>query len=189
MRNRALIVLAMAGVLLSGGVAFAQQQSPWLHIRVTESGEDGARVNVNLPVSLVQVFADIAEEEIENELSGHGSHIDIDIHHRHDIEISDIRRAWQELRSAGDAEFVEIEDGDDYVKISRAGDKITIEFDERGGDERGRVDVPVAVVDALLEGEGERLNVRAALDQMIALADGEIVFVEDGDTTVRIWIE
>ncbi|MGD8816319.1 MAG: hypothetical protein PVJ51_03980, partial [Acidobacteriota bacterium] len=63
------------------------------------------------------------------------------------------------------------------------------QFDERGGDERGRIDVPVSVVDALLEGEGEQLNVRAALDQMIAMADGEIVFVENGDTTVRIWIE
>ncbi|MGD8329946.1 MAG: hypothetical protein PVJ49_10965 [Acidobacteriota bacterium] len=188
MRNRALIVLAMAGILLTGGVAFAQQQSPWLHIRVTETGDDGARVNVNLPVSLVQVFADIAEEEIQDELSGRGQHIDVHLDH-HDVQIADIRRAWQELRSAGDADFIEVEDGDDYVKISRAGDKVTIQFDERGGDERGRIDVPVSVVDALLEGEGEQLNVRAALDQMIAMADGEIVFVENGDTTVRIWIE
>jgi len=189
MRNRALIVLAMAGVLLSGGVAFAQQQNPWLHIRVTESGDDGARVNVNLPVSLVQVFADIAEEQMQNELSGRGGHLDVHLD-RHDIRIADVRRAWQELRNAGDADFVEVEDGDDYVKISRAGDKVTIQFDERGGDERGRIDVPVSVVDALLEGDGEELNVRAALDQMIAMADGgEIVFVENGDTTVRIWIE
>jgi len=188
MRNRALIALALAGALLTAGAAVAQEQAPWLHIRVTEAGDDGARVSVNLPVSLVQVFADIAEKEIEQELSGRGSHMDMHLDN-HDIEIADIRRAWTELRNAGDAEFVEIQEDDEYVKISRAGDKITIEFDDRGGDDHGRVEVPVSVVDALLDGDGEQLNIRAALDQMIATADGELVFVEDGNTTVRIWIE
>ena len=61
MRSRALVVLALIAVMVSGGVAYAQQDSPWLHIRVTEEGEDGAKVAVNLPISLVQVFADIAE--------------------------------------------------------------------------------------------------------------------------------
>ena len=75
------------------------------------------------------------------------------------------------------------------VKISRTGNTILIEFDDTDGDESGRVEVPVSVVDALLAGEGERLNVRAAIDEMIASSSGEIVFVEDGDTTVRIWIE
>jgi hypothetical protein len=189
MKRRALIMLVAAGMLLSTGIAFAQEQAaPWLHIRVTEQGQDGARVNVNLPVSLVQVFADIAEQEIERELEGRGSHMDVHLD-RHDIEIADIRRAWAELRNAGDAEFVEVEEGDEYVKISRSGDRIVIEFDERDDNDSGRVEVPVAVVDALLDGDGERLNVRAAIDVMIASASGEIVFVEDGDTSVRIWIE
>jgi hypothetical protein len=188
MKNRALVVVALAALVLSTGVVYAQEQAPWLHIRVTEAGEDGAKVSVNLPISLVQVFADIAEKEIEKELSGQGSHIDLDID-RHDIEIADIRRAWTELSNAGDAEFVEVEEGDEYVKISRTGNTILIEFDDTDGDESGRVEVPVSVVDALLAGEGERLNVRAAIDEMIASSSGEIVFVEDGDTTVRIWIE
>jgi len=188
MRSRALVVLALIAVMVSGGVAYAQQDSPWLHIRVTEEGEDGTKVAVNLPVSLVQVFADMAEKEIEKELSGHGSHMDIDFDD-HDIQIADVRRAWNELRDAGDADFVEVEEGDEYVKISRAGNTILIEFDERGEDGSGRVEVPVSVVDALLAGEGERLNVRAAIDEMIASASGEIVFIADGDTTVRIWIE
>ncbi len=187
MRNRALTAVALAAALLVTGAAQAQQDAPWLHIRVTEEGEDGSRVAVNLPVSLVQVFADIAEKEIQKELSGDGSRIDFD---DHDIQIADLRRAWTELRDAGDADFVEVEEGDEYVKISRAADKIVIEFDESDGDSNGRVEVPVSVVDALLSGEGEQINIRAALDEMISSAtDGEIVFIQDGDTTVRIWIE
>lgn len=189
MRKRALIVVALAVAMLSGGIASAQQQAPWLHIRVSDDGEDGARVNVNVPVSLVQVFADVAEQEIEKELAGRGSHIDAHLRD-HDIEIADIRRAWHELRDAGDADFVEVQEGDEYVKVSRLGDRIVIDLEQRDGDDdRGRIEVPVAVVDALLEGEGESLNVRAAIDAMIASASGEIVFIEDGRTSVRIWIE
>lgn len=188
MKSRALVVVALVALVVSTGVVYAQEQAPWLHIRVTEAGEDGAKVSVNLPISLVQVFADIAETEIEKELSGHGSQFDIDIDD-HDIEIADIRRAWTELRNAGDAEFVEVQQGDEYVKISRAGNTILIEFNGGDGDDNGRVEVPVSVLDALLDGDGERLNVRAAIDEMIASSSGEIVFVKDGDTTVRIWIE
>jgi len=188
MKNRALLALTLTAVLLSAGVVQAQEQAPWLHIRVTEQGEDGARVSVNVPVSLVQVFADIAEKELEKELTGHGSHLDIDME-GHDIEIADVRRAWTELRNAGDAEFVEIQEDDEYVKISRSGNTILIAFEENDGDGNGRVEVPVSVVDALLSGECQRINVRAAIDEMIASSAGEIVFVEDGETTVRIWIE
>lgn len=188
MKSRTLVVLALVALVLSTGVVYAQEKTPWLHIRVTEAGEDGAKVSVNLPISLVQVFADIAEREIEKELSGQGSHIDIDMDD-HDIEIADIRRAWTELRNAGDAEFVEVEEGDEYVKISRTGNIILIEFNKGDADDNGRVEVPVSVVDALLDGDGERLNVRAAIDAMITASSGEIVFVQDGDTTVRIWIE
>lgn len=191
MRQRALVALVLVAMLLAGGaaIAYAQESTPWLHIRVTEDGEDGARINVNLPVTLVQTFADLAEQEIERELSGRGSHVRVHME-RHEVEIADIRRAWNELRNAGDAEFVEIEDGDEYIKISRAGDRVVIELDDRdGNDGRGRVEVPVSVVDALLEGEGETLNVRAAIDELIAVSSGEIAFVEDGGTTVRIWIE
>ncbi len=189
MRNRALTAVALAAALLVSGVAQAQQDAPWLHIRVTEAGEDGSRVAINLPVSLVQVFADIAEKEIQKELSGDSSRIDFDMDD-HGIRIADLRNAWTELRNAGDADFVEVEGDDEYLKISRAADKIVIEFDGHDGDRNGRVEVPVSVVDALLSGEGEQINIRAALDEMISSAtDGEIVFIEDGDTTVRIWIE
>ena len=186
MRKQAISTAALAtALLLSAGVVSAQSAAPWLHVRVTESGDNGTRVAVNLPLSLVQVFADIAENEIRKELSGGGSHF----HLGHEIQIADLRRAWNELRAAGDAELVEIEENDQRVKISRLADKIIIEFSGGGNDGNGRVEVPVSVVDALLSGDGEELNVRAALDQLIATTAGEIVFVEDQRTTVRVWIE
>lgn len=185
MRKHVVFGIALVVTLFTAGLAQAQQDAPWLHIRVTEEGESGTKVNVNLPLSLIQVVADIAEKEIGRE----ASHIDLGEFDHHDISIADIRRAWTELSAAGDAEFVTIEEDDEMVRISRAGDKILIEFEENDGDGNGRVEVPVSVVDALLSGEGEQLNIRAALDQLVSTASGEIVLVETDDTTVRIWIE
>ena len=181
MRRNALVVALAAGALLTAGWAQAQQDAPWLHIRVVEEG--GARVSVNLPLSLIAVFADIAEQEIRT-----GRHLDID---EHDIEIADIRRAWNELRDAGDAEFVTVEKDDEFVRISRAGNMILIEMEDLDDADsaRGRIEVPVSVVDALLSGEGQELNIHAALDELVRVSSGEIVFVENDDTTVRIWIE
>ena len=187
MKRQAVFGIALAVALLSAGIAQAQDEAPWLHIRVTEQGEDGAKVSVNLPLSLVEVFADIAEQQIRNE-----AHVELGLDH-HDIRIADIRRAWNELRDAGDAEFVTIEEDNEFVRISRAGDIILIEFEQRDADDEspdnGRVEVPVSVVDALLSGEGEELNIRAALDELVASTSGEIVFVEADDTTVRVWIQ
>jgi hypothetical protein len=104
---------------------------------------------------------------------------------------------WRELRDTGDAEFVTVEGDDENVKISREGDIIRIEVQdhsprraeaEEGENETVYVKVPVSVVDALLSGDGEELNIRDALEE---LKDerGDIVTVEGGDTDVRIWID
>jgi hypothetical protein len=182
MMKRAIWVAVLAAGLLVAGVAQAQEDAPWLHIRVDESGAHGSKVSVNVPLSLVEVVLDIAENEILEE-----SHFDID---HSDITVADMRRMWSELRDAGDAEFVTVEEDDELIKISRQGSKVLIEMQDLDDDsEKGRIEVPVGVVDALFSGEGEELNIRAALDELIRTQDGEIVVIEDDETSVRIWIE
>lgn len=182
MTKRAIWVASLAIGLLAGGAVQAQEQAPWLHIRVTEEGENGSKVNVNLPLSLVQVALDIAEAEIMRE--GHA-------HFRHsDVTVADLRRMWDELRAAGDAEFISVEEDDQSITVSRRGDKVLVEIEDlEEGTEKGRIEVPVSVVDALLEGEGETLNLRAALDELVRAQQGEIVMIDNDDTYVRIWIE
>jgi hypothetical protein len=53
--------------------------------------------------------------------------------------------------------------------------------------ERVRVDIPVGVVDALLSGDGESFNLLAAINELEGNT-GDIVNIEDGDETVRVWI-
>lgn len=170
-----------------------QDKSPWIHIRVDEGGEKAAKVNVNLPLSLIEVAIDVAPDDVME----HGR---VELGH-HDISVADMRRLWAELKKAGDGEFVTVEEHDQKVHIRREGDYIKIDVEEIEVDEpdesgeaaepkshRVHVEVPVTVVDALLSGEGEELNVKNALSQL-KHERGEIVRVEDGETSVRIWID
>jgi hypothetical protein len=49
------------------------------------------------------------------------------------------------------------------------------------------VEIPVDVVDALLSGPGDELDVRAALGQL-QKRRGDVVRVNDEHSTVRVWI-
>ena len=50
------------------------------------------------------------------------------------------------------------------------------------------VEVPVSLVDALLSGEGDTVNIRAAVAEL-QKKRGDIVTVTEPDTTVRVWID
>lgn len=177
-----LIALAATGALLLGVGAASAQEASWIHVRVME--DDGAKVSVNLPMSLIEVALEIAEKEA---FEGHG--LRFGRHHDDDFEIADIRRMWNELRNAGDAEYVTAEEGDETVRIYRQGDRVFVDVDE-DGEEKVRLQVPFSVVDTLLEGEGDELNLVGALREMAkGNADGEIIQVKDGDTNVRVWID
>ena len=68
--NRRSIALAAVAVLLIGSAAAVQaQESSGIHVRVNEA--EGAMINVNLPMSLVEVAMEIAQDHIFDE--DHGS--------------------------------------------------------------------------------------------------------------------
>ena len=121
MRKTAIGAAVLAAGFLAAGVAQAQQDSPWLHIRVTDNDE-GSKVSVNLPLSLVEIALEIAEAEIQRQ-----SHVHF---HDSDVTVEDLRRMWNELRDAGDADFVTVEEGDERIQISRQADKVLIQMTE-----------------------------------------------------------
>jgi hypothetical protein len=162
-------------------------QTPWIHVEVDETGDDDTRVRVNLPLSVVQVALEAAPDKIISDGQLHLSHVD------KDLDIESLRKMWAELREAGDAEFVTIEEENETIRVRREGDFIRIDIDSIGdrGDgepEQVHIDIPVRVVDALFSGDGLTLNIEDALSEL-SKERGDIVRVEDGDTKVRIWID
>lgn len=189
--TRKILTLAVgAAMLLAVGATAQAQDAGWIHVRVTEA--EGTSVNVNLPMSLISVAMEVAQKHAFGE-DGDAEGGDVFDGHvrfgRHsDIDVEDLRAMWAELRDSGDADYVQVQDHDETVNIYRRGDTVHIEVDEDGED-KVRLQVPFSVVDVLLEGEGNELNLVGALNEMARSNNGEILQVNDGDTNVRIWID
>ncbi len=200
MRRNVLTGLGLAALaLLPASGALAQTSNAWLHIRVEET-QKASKVHVNLPMTVVEAVLkatpDIIEEHGKLNLGGH-----------HGMKLADFRRIWKQLAAVGDAEFVTVESDDENVRVQRKGDLVLVYADHKAvarkaeaekaekaeskgakGPGEVRVEVPVSLVDALLSGEGDEVNIQAAVAE-IQKRRGDIVRVHDADSNVRIWID
>jgi hypothetical protein len=169
----------VGAAVLAGPSLQAQPPSPWLHVRVEEAR--GARVSVNLPLSVVEVALKAAPDKVIGK-----DHIHFG-HKGHDLRLADIRKMWQELKSSGDVDLVTAEEDDEKVTVTKKGDLVVARVEKAGGREEVHVEVHAEVVDALFGDDGETLNVRAALAKL-QNRRGDIVRINDKDSTVRVWI-
>jgi hypothetical protein len=184
-----LAALVALPVARTSAQAEAQAGTPWLHVRVEEARK-ASKVRVNLPLSVVEAALQAAPEMIEQ----HGR---IHLGEHHQLKLEDLRRIWKQLAAVGDAELVSVESEDENVKVRRKGDLLQVFVDkkaEAGKEgqetqaEQVRVEVPVSLVDALLSGEGDEVNIQAAVAEL-QKRRGDIVTVQDHDSHVRVWID
>jgi len=178
----AIAVLGVAGLMgLAAGVASAQSESAWLHVRV-EEGHKNSRVNVNLPIAVVDAALTAAPASV-------GHHMAMNMgKHGHGVSLADLRKMWQQLKTSGNTEIVSVQEDDETVKVTQEKDKLLIRVDKPSEKSVVRVEAPVALVDALLSGEGDELNVHAAIAALGHIR-GEIVRVQDRDSTVHVWVD
>ena len=183
MNTSTLAVVALAVPLLGGSAPAASSSdgAAWLHVHVEEP-KQRSRVQVNLPMNVVEAALKAAPDVVASHgrihLGGHGRHLEVD----------DFRQLWKELKGAGDAEIVSVEDGDQRVHVSKKGDLLLIRVQNDGQGESVHVDVPAALVDALFSGPGEDLDIHAAVGELRKLR-GDVVRVNDRSSTVRIWVD
>lgn len=184
MRVALVATMIVAGASAGSSARGAAPDTPmaWLHVRVEEPGKN-SKVHVNLPLAVVEAALKAAPETI----SSHGK-IHLGGRHGHRLTVSELRRMWQELRNAGDMEMVTVEEEDGRVTVARRGNTVEIRVSEGGRKETVHVDVPVAMVDALLAAPGDELNMRAGLEELRKMR-GDIVRVKDRETSVRVWID
>jgi hypothetical protein len=62
---------------------------------------------------------------------------------------------------------------------------------DKNGSKKSRVEVkvPLKVVDALLSGKKDELDIAAGLRALSAQGDTELVSVKDNESTVRVWLD
>lgn len=164
----------------------------WLHVRVIEDSDRGESVRVNVPLSLAEAI--LPALKINDKIDGGRLKIR---HHHHDFDEIDFRAAFEAVKKAPDGEFVTVQKGrDEEVRVSKqAGYLLVTVRDEntrRDGTKRlEKVDikVPMTVAEALFSGPKDELDILGAIRALARHGDTQLVAVEDGRTTVRVWVD
>ncbi|MEM7051592.1 MAG: hypothetical protein AAF604_18130 [Acidobacteriota bacterium] len=165
-------------LLLAAGSAAASDL--WLHVTVDE-GEDGTQVRVNLPLSIAEkALAMLPADEIE-----HGR-IRID---DTDWSIAELRELWQSFEDTQDAVFVDIDDKDQRLQVRKEDGYLRVATVESRDGSHIDARLPLEVVDALLSGDGNEINLMGAIQALADRGAGELVTVTDDDTRVRVWVD
>lgn len=180
MRNRISIFVAI--LLVTMGVAgMASASGLWLHVRVEET--DGAKVKVNVPVSMVEkAIAMVPQEHLrQGQL-----HLDECCDN---MTPAELRELWQEIKNSPDMTFVTVEEDDESVRVWKEAGYLKVHVLEESKNEQVDVQVPLGVVDALLSGEGDELNIEAAIRALVEQGSGELVTVSGENEKVRVWVD
>jgi hypothetical protein len=177
-RKTTLLALALAaGIAAPAGAATAGR---WIHLHVDEA-HGGAQVRINLPLALVARVAERVPQEARLVVGDE------------ELTAGELRAIWRSLADGANARRIPVDDPDDTVWAWRHGGDLHLRVrHEAWGDddpEDVHVRVPAPVVEALLSGRGEELDLAAAFAALARHGAGELVAAsEDGDR-VRIWID
>lgn len=172
------IAIALVTTLLVVGAA-SGESNLWFHVRVDAA--DGAKVTVNLPLTMIEkAVAMVPEEHLDHQ----GLHFD-----DYEMTPAEMRELWQELKNSPDMTFVEAQKQGEDVKIWKESGYLYVTALEGEDNEKVDVRVPFAVVDALLSGDQDELDIEAAMQALVAEGEGELVTVTSDSDNVRIWID
>lgn len=175
--RRAVRIAAVALALSLPAAALAS--GSWLHVSVDE-GED-TRIRVNVPLSILEsVLPTIETDEFRDGRVHLGSE---------ELDGVDVTAMLEALRDSEDGEYVTVRDGDEHIRVMKEDGRMLVRVE--GDDENVRVQIPLSVVDALLEGveEDGALNVAAAVAALGKLQGEDLVLVEEPDARIRVWID
>jgi len=181
--------LAAVAVLAPMGIQAQQSQqpqavqpSPWVHVRIVDADDD-ENMSLNLPLAVVELALRVIPAQIlEQGRAGLNDLPD-------GLRLSDVRALWQQLAAAGDAELVSMQHDDQTIRVARRGDQIQVRMTDDDGDQTMSVDVPARVVDALLSGDGEELNIDAAITELRTIRGDLVVLDAEDEHQIRVWID
>jgi hypothetical protein len=169
-------------LMLFAAAAAEAKDGLWLHIKVLD-GSDGSRVNVSLPLSGVELAAPVLPAEARTATR-------LRIGDR-DVTVADLRRIWSQVKSVPDATFITVDEADgSRLRVARRGSVLVVNAAGESAAHDGRVEmrIPAAVVDALLAGNAQTLDLAGAIAALARAGEGELVTVDGHNDTVRMWV-
>jgi len=171
-------VAALTLVLAIGAPGAAE---PWLHVRVVDGdGADAEQVSVNLPLSVVEALLPaIHSEGLDGGRVRWAGGEELD-----GAELRDVLAA---LADSPDGNFVTVRDGEQSVRVAKERGLLLVHADDDG--ERVRVRLPLVVVEAMLVGGGDEIDLVAGLRALAEHGGGDLVSVDGDGSRVRVWID
>jgi predicted lipid carrier protein YhbT len=155
----------------------------WLHVRVTNPNSNDESVRVNVPLELaVKILPTINQHRL------HSGKVSFDEADCHGV---DVRALLDAVRTSKDGEFVTVQNKDSDVRVAKQSGYLFVHVFEKNHPKRSQVEVkvPLKVVDALLSGGKDELDLVAGLRALSAQGDTELVSVKDEENTVRVWLD
>ena len=178
------ILLGLAMGLSTSTAALAVDR--WVHIKVEDGGANGEIVRVNVPLALAEkVLPAINTKELR------GGKVKWD---QAKIEEVDVRAILEAVRTAPDNEFVTVESKRNHVRVAKSAGHLLVKVQEWKGANKEKqetvdVSIPFPVIDALLSGGKDELDVLAAVRALGTIGDTVLVTGNDKDSKVRIWVD
>lgn len=155
----------------------------YLHVQVSDMGNKGEDVNVNLPLSVAEkVLPTIDRGRL------HQGRVTLDRDQLRGIDVPTIVDA---LRNSPDNKIVTVRDKDQNIDVSKANGNIVVHVIDAGkkGD-NVNVTVPITVVDALFSTtHKDEIDVAAALQALDNAGDTFLVTVENTSEHVKVWVD
>lgn len=170
-----LLVLPLTALVAQAAEA---DNALWLHVRVEDT--EGSKVRVNVPISMAEkVVAMVPGDHLD------GGRVVLD---GREFSLQELRELWTAIQASPDMTFVTVEKQTESVKVWKEKGMLRVEVRSVDAD-RADVRVPLEVVDALLSGEADQLDIGAAISALAKAGEGEVVAVNHADDRVRIWVD
>lgn len=110
----------------------------------------------------------------------------------HDADLNgvDLRALLDAVRTTADGEFVKVESPEEDVRVAKEGDHLLVRVRENHHqNQKVDVRVPMTVVNAMLSGSKDELDLVAGIRALSAYGDTALVTVDDKEESVRIWVD
>ena len=167
-----------ACVALAPGAAAASGDR-WIHVRVDDTGDDRAHVDIQVPVGMLQTLL----PALNGRHGGHAIRVD-----GKQVDLAELRNCWKAVRDSKDGDYVTVKDHDSDVRVSKSGGFLKLNVSDRGGTSHVRMTIPLPLVDAVLA-SGDNIDLGAIGNALAKAGAGELLTVDDNDSHVRIWVD
>jgi hypothetical protein len=155
----------------------------WLHVRVISTNSKGETVRVNVPLELAEkVLPAIDHDRLHNGKVRIGCM---------DCDGVDVRTLFEAVRTTKDGEYVTVQSNDADISVTKKGGQLLVHVHDKNKPKHSQVEVkvPMKVVEALLSGSKDELDIVAGLHALASQGDVELVSVKDDDNTIRVWLD